>query len=289
MSPRSQWIAIDVYFTGSTLYQKLLSELGPAGPLAWINLISWAKRTGRDGAVKYVSTYDALDNLGLLGADLGRPPEDWLEDFWRLLARMKQASRNHVRSGAGAGRKARVTNYKAWQKDRGSVAGASRPGTSEGISDEQKSAPTRHDIDATTTSSSSGSAPSQEVSASPPPKRGRGGDPKPANGHAPPLVAAAIEQLATRRLDQALVAANAGRREPIHHPTGWLAATAEDLEQHTAALAGLAEAEGITDPAALADAWERRHGTPDEAAGPVYREFTRCGQCGDLDIDCVCR
>lgn len=160
----SPWIAVDAFFPGSTLYGRLQSELGPAGPLAWINLLCWAKRSGRDGTVKYLSAPDALDNLGLVGADLGRPPEEWLEAFWRLLAKMKQASREHRRSTAGASRKVRVTNYKAWQKDRASAAGPSRKGSSEDTNDAHETRP-----DTTSTSTATSTSPPSPRASQPPP------------------------------------------------------------------------------------------------------------------------
>jgi hypothetical protein len=113
-----QWVAVDAFFPGSTLYGRLKAELGPAGPLAWVNLLCWAKQSSRDGTVKFITPHDALAHLGLADADLGEPSEDWLERFWKLLATMKQARRKRSRSTYGATQKVCITNYTLWQEDR---------------------------------------------------------------------------------------------------------------------------------------------------------------------------
>lgn len=117
-----------------------------------------------------------------------------------------------------------------------------------------------------------------------PSKRGRGTNGS--NGKSPDPVAQAIVLLAGRRLAVAQAEANAGRRPPVHHPQSWQSAAVDDLEQHAPALAALADAKGITDPAELATAWQA-----DQApAGVVHPpDVVRCPACGSLTVDCACQ
>lgn len=296
-----QWIAVDAYFPGSTLYGRLSTELGPAGPLAWINLICWAKRDSRDGTVKYISPFEAIEKLGLFGLDLGEPPEDWLERFWKLLGSMKQASQEHRRSDTGATQKRRITKWEAWQEDRRRETEAERkrrqraekardmPGTplGQGATNVPPDSDSDSDSDNPPPPSSKTVA-GQPLSRGPEKRRGRR-ESNGSNGRPPDPVAAAVAVLATARLTEAQAAADAGRRDPIHHPTGWLAAAANDLAAEAGdELAALVAGNPELDPAAIADLWADHHRPPDLPAVVSPPLVVRCDQCGYLTFDCLC-
>lgn len=288
-----QWIALDADYFFSPLAHRLEERFGTAGLVIWPAFLCACKRAGRDGSLTFGSDADALHQMGLEGLDLiDRHGSKFdLDDLWRLLGQLKQTRRTR------RGRLVNVTSthWEHWQQERERELGRRRTARSRAINDRYATVtPSLHDRTDVTPDSDSDSdinhPPLVPPSQAPPEtaeERG-GGASKSVNGNSPPpVVAGAITLLAARRLDQALVAANAGRREPIHHPPSWAAAAAEDLAQHTVALAALAATQGVSDPAALADAWEARHtlSDPPRVDPPLV---ARCGTCAALTIDCAC-
>ncbi len=112
---RSQWIAFDALFFGSTTCDRLLDEFGPAGVTVWLAYLCACKRNLVPGQISVLGDADTLAQLGLPGLPLvNSTGEEWtLDALWTQLGRAKNVSRR---------RRGRVTDivctrWGHWQKD----------------------------------------------------------------------------------------------------------------------------------------------------------------------------
>lgn len=100
---------VDVLFFHKRTCDRLLNELGPFGPLAFLSLIAEAKRSNMGGTCTFTSEADFWDRLGLAGRDVGFS----MDDLLTLLGRVKQTRRTCV----GRVMNVKLTRYEQWQND----------------------------------------------------------------------------------------------------------------------------------------------------------------------------
>jgi hypothetical protein len=104
-----RYFFVDLDFFHKRTCARLLDDLGPYGPLAWLSLVAEAKRSRIPGTVIVTSEPDFWLQLGLAGHDLGFT----MNDFLTLTGRLKHTSRTPV----GRLTHITLTRYEDWQKD----------------------------------------------------------------------------------------------------------------------------------------------------------------------------
>lgn len=105
----ARYFRVDVDFFHKNTCHKLLTELGPWGPLTFLSLISRAKDGIEPGIFAYQSEAVAWEKLGFDGEEIPFT----LDAFFKVTGRIKQTSKTRV----GRTTNVKITRYGDWQKD----------------------------------------------------------------------------------------------------------------------------------------------------------------------------
>lgn len=112
MTDRKRFYRVDLDFFHKGTCDRLLSELGPWGPLVWLALVAEAKRAHEGGSITVASEPHFWQLLGFYG-DEHRLPDFTMDDFLRLTGRLKQTSKTRV----GRLLHVTLTHFSEWQKE----------------------------------------------------------------------------------------------------------------------------------------------------------------------------
>jgi len=122
---RRQWLPLSSEFPFDKTGTRLQEELGIAGPLVWVYLLTAAKRSDIQGWFTYTTDDEAWRNLGVANpAAVGFT----LDDFFTLTGRLKKTARRR----RGRITDVRITAWEEWNNT---------PRTGSGRTEKSKSAP----------------------------------------------------------------------------------------------------------------------------------------------------